>query len=91
VDGAGARFVIPGVWEHASKLLDGAVAVSLDDAASAIRLIAERLRVISEGAGALATAVALSGRAGTGKIVCIVSGGNIDPRVLARILEGETP
>ncbi len=91
VDGAGSRSLIAGVWAHASELLDGALAVSLDHTAAAIRLIAERVRVISEGAGALATAAALSGRAGTGRIVCIVSGGNIDPRVLARILEGETP
>jgi threonine dehydratase len=91
VDGAGSRSLIPGVWEHASQLLDGAVTVSLDDTAAAIRLIAERVRVIAEGAGALAAAAALAGKAGTGKVVCIVSGGNIDPRVLARILEGETP
>ena len=56
-----------------------------------MRLLAERVRVIAEGAGALAPAVALSGRAGGGKIVCIVSGGNIDFSVLARILAGETP
>jgi threonine dehydratase len=53
--------------------------------------MAERARVIAEGAGALATAVALSGRAGTGKIVCVVSGGNIDFSVLTKILLGETP
>ena len=91
VDGAGSRSLIPGVWTHARELLDGAFAVPLDDAASAVRLIAERLRVIAEGAGALATAAALAGKAGTGKVVCIVSGGNIDPAVLARILTGETP
>ncbi len=91
VDGAGSRSLIPGVWAHASELLDGAFAVSLDDAAAAIRLIAERVRVIAEGAGALATAAALSGRAGKGKIACIVSGGNIDPAIFARILAGETP
>jgi threonine dehydratase len=91
VDGAGSRFVIPAVWEQASKLLDGAFPVPLDEAAAAIRLIAERTRVIAEGAGALAAAAALAGKAGAGKIACIVSGGNIDPRVLARILVGETP
>ncbi len=91
VDGAGSRSLFAGVWEHASTLLDGAFAVPLDDAAAAIRLIAERMRVIAEGAGALATAATLAGRAGSGKIVCIVSGGNIDPRVLARILVGESP
>ena len=91
VDGAGSRSLIPGVWEHAEALIDGAFAVPLDAAAGAIRLIAERMRVIAEGAGALATAAAVAGRAGSGKIVCIVSGGNIDTRVLGRILVGETP
>ncbi len=91
VDGAGSRSLIPGVWERASALIDGAFAVPLDDAAAAIRLIAERMRVIAEGAGALATAAALAGRAGSGTVVCIVSGGNIDLRVLGRILAGETP
>ncbi len=91
VDGAGSRSLIPGVWDHASTLIDGAFAIPLDDAAAAIRAIAERMRVIAEGAGALATAAALAGKAGSGDVVCIVSGGNIDPRVLARILVGETP
>ena len=91
VDGAGSRSLIPGVWEHAEALIDGAFAVRLDASAAAIRLIAERMRVIAEGAGALATAAAVAGRAGNGKIVCIVSGGNIDTLVLGRILAGETP
>jgi threonine dehydratase len=91
VDGAGSRSLIEGVWDHAHSLIDDAFTVSLDDAAGAIRLIAERLRVIAEGAGALAAAAALAGKAGTGKIACVVSGGNIDPRVFARILGGETP
>jgi threonine dehydratase len=91
VDGAGSRSLIPGVWAHARELLDGTFAVPLDDAAAAIRLIAERVRVIAEGAGALAVAAALTGRAGGGKIACIVSGGNIDPSILARVLRGETP
>ena len=64
VDGAGSRALIPNVWAHASALLDGAFAVSLDDAAAAVRLIAERVRVIAEGAGALAAAAAVAGRAG---------------------------
>ena len=66
VDGAGSRSLIPGVWEHASTLIDGAFAVPLDDAASAIRTIAERMRVIAEGAGALAVATAMEGKAGAG-------------------------
>ena len=72
-------------------MLDGAYTVSLDETAAAIRLLAERVRVIAEGAGALAPAAALSGRAGEGKIVCIVSGGNIDFSTLTAILAGETP
>ncbi len=91
VDGAGARALLPRMWSLAEPLLDGAFAVSLDDTAAAVRLLAERARVIAEGAGALATAVALSGRAGGGRIVCIVSGGNIDAGKLATILEGGTP
>jgi threonine dehydratase len=79
------------VWAQASELLDGAFAVPLDETAAAVRLLAERTRVIAEGAGALAAAVALSGRTGGRKIVCIVSGGNIDTAVLSRILAGETP
>jgi threonine dehydratase len=90
VDGSGSRELIPRVWEQASKLLDGAVAMPIADVAEAVRLIAERTRVIAEGAGALATAAALGGHLdGAKKAVCIVSGGNIDPAVLSRILIGE--
>jgi threonine dehydratase len=91
VDGSGARALLPRMWALAEPLVDGAFAVTLDDTAAAVRLIAERARVIAEGAGALATAVALSGRAGKGKVVCIVSGGNIDFAKLATILAGQTP
>lgn len=92
VDGAGSRSLIIPVWEqHARDLIDGAFAMSLADTAAAVRLIAERMRVMTEGAGALALAAALTGGAGRGKIVCIVSGGNIDPQVFGRILAGETP
>jgi threonine dehydratase len=71
--------------------VDGSVVVSLEETAAAVRLLAERARVVAEGAGALAVAAALSGRAGDGKVVAIVSGGNIDAAVLAAILAGETP
>jgi threonine dehydratase len=92
VDGSGSRELIPRVWEQASQLLDGAVAMSINDVADAVRLIAERTRVIAEGAGALAAAAALGGHLdGAKKAVCIVSGGNIDPAVLSRILIGEQP
>jgi threonine dehydratase len=91
IDGAGAKALLPKMWGLVEPLIDGAHRVSLDEVASAIRVLAERVRVIAEGAGALAPAAALSGRAGEGKIVCIVSGGNIDFPVLSRILAGETP
>jgi threonine dehydratase len=92
VDGSGSRELIPRVWEQASQLLDGAVAIPISQVADAVRLIAERTRVIAEGAGALAAAAALGGRLdGAKKVVCIVSGGNIDPAVLSRILIGEQP
>jgi threonine dehydratase len=91
VDGAGARKALPAMWPLVHEVIDGAYVATLDETAGAIRVLAERVRVIAEGAGALALAVALSGRAGDGKIVCIVSGGNIDVSVLSRILGGETP
>jgi len=92
VDGSGSRELIPAVWEHASRILEGAFAIPLPEVAAAVRTLAERTRVIAEGAGALAVAAALSGRVEGGRrIVCIVSGGNIDAAVFARILEGEVP
>ena len=91
VDGAGAKALLPKMWALVEPLIDGACKVTLDEVAEAIRVLAERQRVIAEGAGALATAAALSGKAGGGKVVCIVSGGNIDFSVLSQILAGETP
>jgi threonine dehydratase len=88
VDGAGSRALLPRMWERARPLLDGAQAVPLSDAAAAVRLLAERARVIAEGAGALAVAAALSGELGAGRIVAVVSGGNIDFSTLTRILAG---
>ena len=79
------------MWAIDSDLVDGGLTASLDETAAAVRLLAERVRVIAEGAGALATAAALAGRAGGGKVVCIVSGGNIDTSRLSTILAGETP
>lgn len=91
VDGSGSRAILPRMWDAAQGLLDGSEVATLDETAGAVRLLAERARVVAEGAGALAAAVALSGRAGEGRIVCIVSGGNIDPDKLATILSGEVP
>jgi threonine dehydratase len=91
VDGSGSRAILPRMWDAAQGLLDGSEVATLEETAGAVRLLAERARVVAEGAGALAAAVALSGRAGEGRIVCIVSGGNIDPDKLATILSGRVP
>ena len=88
VDGSGSRRVLDSMWPLVSPLVDDAVAVPVAEVAATVRTLAERVRVIAEGAGALAPAVALSGRAGTGKIVCVVSGGNINLDKLAEILGG---
>ena len=79
------------MWPLLQEVVDDVVVVTLDEVAEAVRILATRVRVIAEGAGALALAAALSGRAGGGTIACIVSGGNIDFAVLCRILAGETP
>lgn len=91
VDGSGSKALLPPRWERTRRLLSGSHVVSRDETAAAVRLLAERTRVVAEGAGALAVAAATSGRAGTGRIVCIVSGGNIDSSRLAAILDGHTP
>jgi threonine dehydratase len=85
VDGAGSRRVLDSMWPWVAPLIDGALSVPIDAAAATLRLVAERARVIVEGAGALAAAAALAGEAGTGKIVCIVSGGNINLSTVAEI------
>ncbi|HMI98391.1 MAG TPA: threonine/serine dehydratase [Gaiellaceae bacterium] len=91
VDGSGSPALLPKMWELARGVLDGATAVSLDETAAAVRLLAERARVVAEGAGALALAAALAEKGGAGNVVCVVSGGNIDPSKLATILTGGTP
>lgn len=78
VDGAGGRSVFPRMWERMRPLVDGCIVVSLDETRRAMRLMAEKARVIAEGAGALPLAAALTGKAGPGPIVAIVSGGNVD-------------
>ena len=86
VDGIGGKSVLPEMWPHARDLLDDSLVVSLEEIRAAIRLLAERQRVIAEGAGAASLAAALAGQAGGGKVVCVVSGGNIERGVLAEIL-----
>lgn len=78
VDGAGGKSVLPTMWPLLKTLVDGSIVMSLDEIASAMRKAADRVHVVAEGAGGTAIAAALSGRAGTGKIVAVVSGGNID-------------
>jgi threonine dehydratase len=91
VDGIGGKGVLTEMWPLARRLLDGSLVVSLGAVAAAIRTLAERNRVVAEGAGAAPVAAALSGRAGGGKVVCVVSGGNIDLATLALILQGGVP
>ncbi|HEY6205247.1 MAG TPA: pyridoxal-phosphate dependent enzyme [Chthoniobacterales bacterium] len=78
VDGAGGQSMFPRMWERMKPVVDGYIVVTLDETKRAMRLMAEKARVIAEGAGALPLAAALTGRAGQGPIVAIVSGGNID-------------
>ncbi len=91
VDGIGGKSVFPEMWPLINSLLDGSLVASLDEVCAAIKLLAERNRIIAEGAGATSVAAALTGQAGNGKIVCIVSGGNIDSDKLKNILAGNTP
>lgn len=91
VDGIGSKTVFASMLARASALLDGSLIATLDEVASAVRLLASRAHVVAEGAGAAPVAAALSGRAGTGRLACVVSGGCIDGAVLGRILLGETP
>ena len=78
VDGCGGKSVFPRMWDLAHHLLAGSIVCTLEEIRRAMRIVAERNRVISEGAGACAVAAGLSGKCGSGKIVCVVSGGNID-------------
>lgn len=78
VDGAGGKSVLPTMWPLLKELVDESIVVSLNEAAAAMKQTAERVHVVAEGAASCAVAAALSGRVGGGKIVAVVSGGNID-------------
>jgi threonine dehydratase len=78
VDGAGGQSLFPRMWQRMQTVVDGYIVVSLDETRRAMRLMAEKMRIIAEGAGALSLAAALTGKAGRGPIVAIVSGGNVD-------------
>ena len=91
VDGIGGPRVFPEMFALAKELLDGSLVSTLEEIAAAIRLLVERNHVVAEGAGAAGVAAAIAGRAGAGRVVCIVSGGNIDSAALATILAGGVP
>lgn len=86
VDGAGGQSVFPRMWERMRPLVDGSVVVSLEETKGAMRILAEKARVIAEGAGAMPVAAALTGAAGQGPIVAIISGGNIDLKKFAELI-----
>ncbi len=85
-DGAGGKPTFPRMWERLKDIVDGSVVVTLDEVKAAMRMVAEKSRVIAEGAGGLAVAAALSGRAGEGPIVAVISGGNIDLKKFAELI-----
>ena len=88
VDGAGGKSVFPRMWERMRPVVDGSIVVSLEQTKQAMRLMAEKIRVIAEGAGALPLAAALTGKAGQGPIVAVVSGGNIDLKLFSELVGG---
>jgi threonine dehydratase len=90
IDGIGGMGVLPDMWPIVSAVLDGALVCGVEEIAQSVKLLAERARVVAEGAGGSSLAAALKHRVG-GKVVCIVSGGNIDTAKLAAILEGKVP
>jgi threonine dehydratase len=91
VDGAGGRSVLPTMWPLLRAVVDESIVVTLDEARAAMRRTAERTHVIAEGAAACAVAAALSGRGGPGKLVAVVSGGNVDLRRFAALVEACPP
>ncbi len=91
VDGIGGKSMLPELWPLARRVLAGSLVVSLRQVADALQLLVERNHVVAEGAGGASVAAALAGKGGQGKVVCVVSGGNIDAGKLAKILVGEIP
>jgi len=91
LEGTGESDVLPEIWDLVKPLAAGSLVVSLQEVASAVRVLFERHRVVAEGSGASSLAAALTGKAGKGRVVCVVSGGNIDPSTLKKILDGGVP
>ncbi|HYR68624.1 MAG TPA: pyridoxal-phosphate dependent enzyme [Candidatus Dormibacteraeota bacterium] len=91
VDGIGGKSMLAEMWPMVRELLAGSITVEVAEAAAVVRLLVERNRVVAEGAGAVPVAAALTGRAGSGTVACVVSGGNIDAEKLTKILAGGIP
>jgi threonine dehydratase len=91
ISGIGVGHVLDEMWPLIRQMIDGAVVASTEEIVAAIRLLCERHRIIAEGAGAAPVAAALAGRAGKGKIVCVISGGNLDDNYLIDIMRGKVP
>jgi threonine dehydratase len=91
LEGTGESDVLPEMWELVRPLVAGSLVVSLQEVASAVKILFERHRVVAEGSGASSLAAALAGKAGPGPVVCVMSGGNIDPSTLKKILDGGIP
>lgn len=91
VDGAGSGSLLPVIWEQAALLVTGSFVVSLEETSATIRLLLQRARIVAEGAAALTVAAAVTQPMDARRVVCIVSGGNIDSARLAQILAGRVP
>ena len=91
ISGIGVGKVLDEMWPLVEELLQGAVVAGVEEISSTIRLLCERHRVIAEGAGAAPVAAALAGKGGKGKVVCVISGGNLDNKYLMDILQGKVP
>ncbi len=91
IEGIGGKSVLPDMWPLVSKLLDDSLVSSVEEIAEAIRLLIQHNSIVAEGAGAAPVAAALAGKAGKGKVVCVISGGNINSEMLATILNGKIP
>src|SRR5947199_9298601 len=89
VDGAGGQSMFPRMWERMKPVVDGYLVVSLEETKNAMRFMAEKARIIAEGAGALPVAAALNGKAGKGPVVAIISGGNIDLQKFCELIAQE--
>jgi threonine dehydratase len=91
VDGIGGASVLPAMWPLVRQVVQDSIVVSLDEIAESMRVLVRQARIVAEGAGAASLAAVRSGRVGGRKVVCVVSGGNVDPAVLATILRGALP